>query len=59
MAVQSRPARLIPMVAEFRAYRIGSEPKTFKEWLTMNGKEAAGASSEETDAPAWKPRRLR
>jgi hypothetical protein len=26
----------------FRAYRIGSNPKTFKEWLTMNGKEAAG-----------------
>jgi hypothetical protein len=31
-----------------RAYHLGSNPKTFKEWLTMNGKEAAGASSEET-----------
>lgn len=22
------------------AYRLGSKPKNFKEWLTMNGKEA-------------------
>jgi hypothetical protein len=44
MATQSRAARLILEVADFRAYRIGSNPKTFKEWLTMNGKEAAGAS---------------
>ncbi len=42
MAAQSRAARLIPKVAELRAYRTGSNPKTFKEWLTMNGKEAAG-----------------
>jgi hypothetical protein len=39
MAAQSRAARVIPMVAEFRAYRLGSNPKTFKEWLTMSGKE--------------------
>jgi hypothetical protein len=44
MAAQSRAARLIPKVADFRACHPRSNPKTFKEWITMNGKEAAGGA---------------